>query len=732
MKIKKMYKTLITVLIIIASLISVNPVKATETDLFSKLEINSVKDENKENIKYFKLNNDIVFKGLFSDYTWYFKVDKMWDTESVNLDFLYSVTQIIDKSKDATITFSLNGTPFYSQKVFYTETNLQNIKLQFPKNLIKEGINDLKIEGYCRITDKPCSDDVNNANWITIGNQTNILAKFKNRETSNNISQFPYPFYRVNENRGEDCLILIPDNYKESQLTAALMLAAYFGRINEYGEYRPIIRKLADNKEKFNGNIIYIGNYENMPKDYKALYGNSDTDFNTNASIKLVSTNNKANKIMSILSENDELLIKAARALANDKLVTQLQKDNFIINNSTNVIDTKSSKETKLTFKDLGYNELKLVGQFRRNAVISYLLPKNKVLSHGSSINLFTRYSDNLDFDKSLLTIYVNGTPIGSKKLEKDKVNRDELKLEIPSDVTSSNYIEINIAFDLQLENSSCETRQQDMPWALVTGESNFHFSSNDLSFYSFDTYPNPFVFDNKFNNLGLVIPDEISSIELTSLSALFSYMGKEVKDNSGDFTVIKSSNFSDKQYNKNIILYGTPQNNGVIKKVNSNLWFKYNEGYNKLLSNEKLYLSDTFSENISQFQFDISPFNKQTAILIITSPNEETLRKSLLYLSSSNGIMKAVGDSLVIDKFGNIRTFKFKEETKKPIYETIKGLNESSKNFIIFIILIAVFFVIATVLYYNKNKSFKEYKKKEKPIKETKVKGFRRRKNKH
>lgn len=217
------------------------------------------------------------------------------------------------------------------------------------------------------------------------------------------------------------------------------------------------------------------------------------------------------------------------------------------------------------------------------------------------------------------------------------------MELAIPDDVKLSSYMELTIAFDLEMENSYCEKRQEEMPWALVSGDSYIYTGLTDIDNYYFSTYGAPFIKDRTYNDTLVVLPDNLTSQDLTYIGRVFAYLGKDLYYNTGSLKAIRSSRINGEEKDSNIVVYGTPENNKLIKKLNNNLWFKYDEAYSKFLSNEKLFLTEPFSSEISTFQLDISPYNLQKAMLVITSPNEEILRNSLEYLSSSKKYMNLV-----------------------------------------------------------------------------------------
>ena len=120
-----------------------------------------------------------------------------------------------------------------------------------------------------------------------------------------------------------------------------------------------------------------------------------------------------------VLAKNDSDIERAVKFLENDSLVHQVQGDSFFVNRSIKVETIDSASTSSYSFSNLGYDGAYVYGCFRKNVSIALKLPENKTLGDASSITLQFRYSQNLDFNKSLATIYVNDIPIGSKKLSR-------------------------------------------------------------------------------------------------------------------------------------------------------------------------------------------------------------------------------------------------------------------------------------------------------------------------
>lgn len=663
--------------------------------------------------KTYPLGSDVVFRGVFSSHSWFFNTDRenFWRVNSAELEFNYSINQILDKNAKAYLTFSVNGIPFKSQEVKYKkDTTTQTIKLTIPKKLITVGSNEIKVESYSRISDLPCVDDVNNANWLTINKNTKVVVNFNKLRADNMISNFPYPFIEVSDEKKSNNQIVIPDKNDNSEISDSLMLNTHLGGLIKDQKYNGTISKYSDMSK--NKNTIFVGLYENLPKELKKEVNGGKAISDNEGILKLIDspyTKTDNTKVLIITAKNDKYLEKAVRTLMNESIVKQLNISEYKVTENVDELDKLDKDIDKVKFSKLAGDNILLKGPFRRSVNLGYSIPKNKILAVGGQVSLNFRYAENLDFDRSLVTVYINKVPIGSKKLTQDKANGDSVVFNIPNDIKDTSYLDIEVAFDLEMKNTWCEKRQEETPWAYVTGDSYIYIPTADNTNYYFKQYPSPFIKDNNLNDLLLVVPKDINSSDLTALGDMFSYIGNDVHYNRGSLTVASGDNVGDLKNDKNIIVYGTPKNNEFIKEINNNLWFKYKDNFTAFDSNAKEFLTDPYSKEISTFQLDVSPFNSQRGMLVMTAPNENILKDSLEYISTDK-VYKLNGDSAIIDSYGNVKNFKMKEEKDtKPVFDKFKEASTLTKGLIGVFGLFFILIIVSALLYINKYKKDSE-----------------------
>lgn len=699
-KIKELLK-IISLILVVSFIIPVNIVTA-----FPK---NSYTYTNETYISKIELNSNITFHGVFDSYRWIFNTKSKEGTERVTLNLEIESTDVLADKVKSYLTFSLNGSEFYSMEINKRNGEPETLTINLPGYLLKDGSNEVKVEGYLRCSDEPCTDDYNTANWLVLGGKSNIELVEKAKVYGNKIIEFPYGLAESYDSNNK---IIIPDKYTDGELSSALKFQTLLGGINGNGE----IVKWSDRGDLSKSNVIFIGSKEegesnlpiisndikDLPLDNEAYIGVNNSPFSTRSDLKLIS----------IISNSETELESAIKFLMNKDIYGQVSSSSIFVNSKLHLDKEIKPVSSIITLDELGISEMKVEGLFRKEVKIGYALPKNKKLSPGDKLELNLRYSENLDFDRSLFTVYINDTPIGSKKLEREKANNDNISIVIPKDVLNTSYLEIKLAYDLNLKGVECEKNQHEQPWGLVTGDSYIQINSRNTNEFYFNNYPAPFVQDWDINDTMFIVPDNLPSKDLTALGNMANLMGKGMRYNLGKIGAVSIGNLKDEHKDNNIIVYGTPNSNKLIKELNNSLWFKDDKDWSTFLSNEKLYLMDDYAKNIATFQLDYSNYSNGKFMLVLTSPNEELLTKSLVYLGKETEVYKLYGDGAVIDIDGNVRNFKYKESEESPIYEQLKGLEDGEKTLLIILGLIFGFIIIATVLYLNKNRDTLKGKK--------------------
>ncbi|MGS5515374.1 cellulose biosynthesis cyclic di-GMP-binding regulatory protein BcsB [Clostridioides difficile] len=690
---KKFVISIISLVLFFSNILLVNEVKADETK-----------------VKNYKFERDITIDGVIGSNSTFFEVNKNWDIEEVLLHLNFSKSQILNGDVSS-LTVLINNVPIKSIKLNAKTDYKNTLEVLVPKDYIIQGYNEIKIKSYKTISDKICQDDSNTGNWMVIHKESYTSIRYTQKNMGNSISEYPYPYSDVEDKLNLDTTMVVPDNMTRGESTAVFNLASEFGKTTKNDNLKLNVKLYSEMKNWSEDNIIYVGKPENTAEEILNILSTKEqTLLSSNCIIKQVdSPYNKNKKMMVIIGSNEEDLIKASNLLVENKLSNQVLSSSVIVNKNTNV-KTNEQQElnlSHLTLKDLGYSDFLLEGAFNQQALFDVKIPKGKILDYGSKIVLNLRYSDNLDFEKSLVTVSINDVVVGSKKLDRSHSNNDKLELKIPKDIDNKDYYQVKLAFNLSIKNQNCITRESNNPWAYVLNSSYLELSTKNKESLSFESYPYPFVKDDEFNDLTVIMPDYSGSQAMTWMSRLGVNLGASINSYKGSINVIRGKEFNDKYKDTNIIVFGVPLNNSVIQMLNDNLNMKFNKSYSTFLSNDKISFIDGYGKDISAIQLIKSPYNNQKNILVISSINEKNLYLGMDYLLNKSKVNDLKGDTITIDEYGEVEDLSYNLKVNKEVKVSNNdiSISKTTKAFLIISFITIIVVAVLSMLYIKKYK---------------------------
>lgn len=681
-----------------------------------------IKSNEQRKSKNYHLNNDVTINGIFGNYSFFININKHWRIENAYFELIFSQSQI-KNYKNSAITVEINNIPIYSTLLYDKAVNKERIKISIPLDKINDGFNEIKIKCYHRITDEPCADIINPGNWIVFHKESYIHIEYNEKQDTLSLMDYPYPYLNESNNNPINHMIIVPDKYQSYILNAAVILAANFGQRHPYVKFDINISKFSDAADKNKKNIIYIGNKDNTPKEILSLISDEELNLiSSKALIKEVNSPYNSNyKMLLILSNDVASMLKAVKVLSNNKLISQMDKSYQWISGTMDISTEEASESEYLTLENLGYSNMKLEGIFYQRSSFGINIPKDWKIREGALLHIDMRYSEVLNFDRSLLTVYLNDVPIGSKKLYRDNAHNDIWEIQIPKELKDSNYYNLEIVFYFELDSQECNYRRDSNSWAYISNKSYFYLPHDKRTDSYFENYESPFIKNKEFNNVLLIVPENLSSQEMSIIKSIVAALGRNV--NSLENIEIKTPKEAEnKLKNKNLIIIGTPNRNPLLKEINDRLHIKFSKDFSKFLSNEKITLLEDYNQNLSSLQLIQSPFDESKTALIVTAIKDEGLNWVKEFLTEFNLVNRLKGNAVVIDKYANIQAVYYGISNQNQQNENINSKNDiinerqdikklitnkQMRNYIIFIISVLSFIIISSIVIMRKNRKY-------------------------
>ncbi|WP_283592967.1 cellulose biosynthesis cyclic di-GMP-binding regulatory protein BcsB [Paraclostridium bifermentans] len=664
-----------------------------------------------EDVKAYKFQDDVTINGVIGSTERFFNVSQNWDVKDLKLNLVYTKSELLDVNY-STITVFINGEPVSSKRLDGDRKYQDKWQVNIPKELVKPGYNSISIKAYKTISDKICRDDSNTANWLVIHKQSDIELNYSLKSNSNEIKDYNSTFTNIGNEEYVDTTFVLPDKYNSNELSSIMNLSLNMGQKLKADNFKLDV-KLKSNLKEYNNNIIYVGGTNDTSTDFLNLLSNDEKNQAKNKAVikQVISPFNKDKRMILIISDNSKALKNATKLICNNDLLNELNSSSFIIDENKDVSDIKKDTKNKLTLNDLGYNDFLLKGPFSQETNFDVSIPKNKISTAGSILNLKFRYAKNLDFERSLVTVYVNDKPISSKKLSLEKADNDNLEVNLPTDVLGKNYYKIKVEFNLELKDLMCVTRDTDNPWAYILDSSFIKFDFKDNDSLNFKSYPYPFIDNQQANDINVVVSKNLNSSDLSNIANIIGNMGRDAVYNTGNLNVLTDSEFLNTNKKGNLIVIGTPDDNSILKDINKDLYIKFDKNFSGFENNDKIkFLDDKYSKQLSTIQLINSPYSKSNSAIIVSSLDKNSLSSSVRYLSDNNLTRDLKGDAAVVNRDGGIQDISFKENNTRdgePEDNSAKfKLEKSSLTFVLiagFLFSTVIISAILLILKYRK-----------------------------
>lgn len=601
--------------------------------------------------------------GVFSSFTEYFYSGE-WDVHGAVLNLCYAVTPLamLDVSD---ITLSLNGQRFLSFRPAEADGKTQYSTIELPTEAITEGINSLTIEAYLRTNEsEPCVDDVSTASWLTVFNDSTVSLSYTPIAECYDIASLYEQFTSIDALENEQSCVYIPSSATDACLTAAAYVLSGISS-NAQLSYENIKLCATDRMNDIYGSkyAIYVTDTASMISSVKSLLSASQLDAAKDYAVLAYVRPQSGCNVLVLFSDNIEALKTGGRLFGNKIYMSQLSTVSKAISATDNISIAKETSDSREI--PLSTTGAYLKGPFRQSTDFFINNSVDRLTEAGSEIHLAMRYAQNLNFDRSLVTVYINDTPIGSKKLELESASDDIAVFTIPNNLNLVGNFSIRVAFDLEIPDLWCTIRQEEMPWAYVTNESFLKVNTQDIPYLIFEYYPAPFISDGRMNEVEMILPVIPSTNDIEAMRGVMITLGRSLSNNDGHINVCRYSSMGDLT-DKNVIAIGKLSDNPIAQQINDRLFFKFSPKGTTILSNEKLLIEPNYGATLGSGQLLYSPYSEDRhALLLVSGVTDSGVLNAASYLSNTRSLWEISGDGYVTDG-EKVQFYRFKEDNSK------------------------------------------------------------------
>ena len=607
-------------------------------------------------------SGDYAMKGLFSSFTESFSAGD-WNISEAKLTLRFAVTPLV-RQEVSDFTVSFNGQRFYSSRIPLTKGQQQTIEIPLPVEQIKSGSNSLLVETYLRTTESdPCSEDVSQSSWMSVSRDSFVTLRYTSLAKIDTVADFYRQFTSIDALENRQSAVYVASALQESELTAASWVLS--GVSKNAAMFYENLELLYDSQNSaFRPYSVYVCGYAKLPPRLAGLLSAEQKQAAEKGAVLALVRPTPDQAVLVVTGADSAALVNAGRLFGNADYITQTSSLWRPVTAKETVTFQQEEEGTTQKLTETG---TMLNGPFHQEQTYFIRGAGNRILDPGSQVDLVFRYSENLDFNRSLVTVYLNDMPIGSKKLTKQGAQGDTARFYLPVDVEIYGNFNLKVAFDLEIPDLYCTMRQEEMPWAYVTSDSTVTLVSKDSPYLLLEYYPEGFLEDGAMNHLTFVLPDQPQQSELTVLGKTAVAMGRYTQNNSGTMracTVSEMGNLA----NENIISIGRFERNAIAQKYRDQMFFRFSEDGSRIVSNEKLQIEPGYGATLGTIQLLNSPYQKENrALLLVTGVTDESMLRAAEYISNSQELWKLKGDGFLVDD-ATAHFYRFKQDNAKAV----------------------------------------------------------------
>lgn len=642
--------------------------------------------------------SETSLQGGIESFHHYFNIEPYWNMKSIQFVLDYKATPFME-NEVSSVTLLMNGTPFHSFRPDTGGDQRHSMKFDVPVELLQRGANALTIQGDIR-TRGASNLNACYANgrdiWLNVLAPSRLVMHYDIMPMENSIRDFMSRFNGLDTVSEDRNAVVIPNDSAALELTAATYALAGLARENPLKDKVLPLFELGSSKIGNRDFQLIISLYEHLTDELKNQI--TEDELNGKALFKVIQSEHINRLVVTALEA--ELLIYAGRMIANQPLMEQIDAPSKVIDLTT-YIDTPVldiSRNLQLTSTGNQLNG-------ERHQVQEYYInmPSNRSIAEASKLKLRFRYAKNLDFERALVTVYLNDIPIGSKKLRMENADNDELNLHIPKNTNISGSFSVRVAFDLEIPNDTCIEDRNQMPWAYVDKESMLQLNTSERADLLFNNYPYPFIRDGGFNQVAIVLPFKRDVYLLSSLANVIHLLGQYMQTNTGNVQVYTGDVSHEELQGKQIIAFGTFEDNQIIQQHNESLYFQYDKITGGFNSNEKMTIDNEYGMKTGTLQLINSPYNERNGMLIVTGAKSELVFLASQLISIERMLWSIHGDGVLTDLDGKLHVYRFKKSAAADEPGVIDQLRERPdvvryiviSVLVLILILVSLFFIL-------------------------------------
>lgn len=463
------------------------------------------------------------------------------------------------------------------------------------------------------------------------------------QEVGANLNSLPMPFFQLSSILPNQVTLVVPDTPTEKELEAALIVAAGFGRMTANSLQLGVVTasQLTEPIRK-NSHLIYVGKGGSIPAlasmglpanvvggQFKAYGAQTDDGI-----IQIAPSQGNPEKAILVVGGNSDLGLKKAAQAISTGVVRALYDPQLVV--VSEVVPKNAVLQGNFavdrSFGDLGYQNITLSGIGAARTEYFFTLPGGYKVSEDAYLDLAYTNSGLLDFDRSSVSVILNGTQVNSvsytSEMRKEKSEPIRFPLPDYAFIPGVNTLVVEATHEVVY----CTYYTSTDIWTTIFNKSRLHLPQSTEAVLTsavpnLSNYPKPLADDPELASTAFII-SRGNPAALFTAAKIAEDLGRQSTSNIIDLKAVYQDNATEdikKEYN--LILVGKPSEQPILFDLRNSLPAPFPEGSN-IADESGLSVSYRLAPeaSVGYMQYLDSPWNTNKVILAALGTTPEGL----------------------------------------------------------------------------------------------------------
>jgi hypothetical protein len=608
------------------------------------------------------------------------------------------------------LTVLVNDQPVNSIKLDRTNQSNFTWNIPIPSNLQPQnGRLVVSFLARMRINDLLCPPVDDKASWLNIGATSRVVLAY-NETAPASLSDFSQIFFASTNTLDRKVNIVVPPNPTSRDLSRATHL---MGRMGALAGIDGADMSLSYGTPTASGNQILLGGQEifgllrdlnlPMPVDGNSFSDNGQKIADGAGVLQFARPATRTGTTLVVSGSNADGVDRAVEALLDDRSLNLLRGTATVIQPGSTFVPPDPNARPRATalngrtsFRQMGFENRIVTGYGIQDSYYSFTIPAYTTVTGNAQLALDYNFSGVLDARRSSVSVILNDTLLEGVSLGTNYTNKDpngsqatqppngganaaapgttpgtggntqRLNVNVPKELLRNGDNRLTVRFALYISaGQPCgEISTYNDLWGVVYDSTEITLQTTPTTARTPSLNLLPYPFAGSQNAGTLLLMSNTPDVAETRLAAqLAAELGRN--DIPGQFKRINimaaGEAKPDDLAKNNVILIGKPDNNTLLKEVNTKLPVVWDSNTARTLSTERgLKLGSSDNALAALVQVTASPWSEAHSLLtVINEPNRTDNGRHLVNAIGKNVyIGKYRGNVMIVDSLGKSYTF--------------------------------------------------------------------------